>query len=317
MSNRALIVKTPGKVVFDPTGTPVTLYSSDGISVMLSEDLVTLPDLRFGASEQIVTGRMVEVKFKPTQFTAAALTKLFTHGSVRKGGSIVGATDALIDIRTVDGVQRRITCGYIHQEPAMTCMPGKTILGEVVIRGICGIDDDSALTNTYWTTSSVSWSDSGWNPDHEITPGWNFGWPTGSSSAWDAIDTKEGITVTPKSELTEDRSHRHGLINVTIQNYGVEVKASVINISETLLLAALFNNLPMGSKKTSLGRDIELNSVSADAYIRVYNAVLQPTSIMYNATDTVVGDLTWLSSPLVTSGVKGSHLLVSTTDPDA
>lgn len=317
MSNRTLIIKTPGKVVFDPTGTPVTLYSSTGITVELMETLVTLPDLRFGASEQIITGRMVEVKFKPTQFTAAALVKLFTHGAVTKGGSIVGSTDKLIDIRTTDGVQRRITCGYVHAEPSMTCMPGQTILGEVTLRGICGIDDDSALTASYLASSSVAWSDTGWDPDDEITPGWDFGWPTGSSTAWDAIDTKGGVTVTPKSELTEDISHRHGLINVTIQNYGVEVKASVLNISEALLLGALYNNLPLGSKKTSLGRDIELNAITDDAFIRVYNAVLQPTSLIYNATDTVVGDLTWLSSPLVTSGVKGAHLLVSTTDPDA
>lgn len=317
MSNRTLIKKTPGKVVFDPTGTPVTLYSSTGISVELMETLVTLPDIRHGASEQVVTGRMVEVKFKPTQFTAAALTKLFTHGSVTKGGSIVGATDKLIDVRTTDGVQRRITCGYVHQEPAMTCTPGQTILGEVVIRGICGIDDDSALLASYWATSSVAWSDAGWDPDEEITPGWDFSWPLGGASAWDAIDTKTGVTVTPKSELTEDISHRHGLVNVSIQNYGVEVKASVINISETLLLEALYNNLPLGSKKTSLGRDLKLNAIDDSAYIRAYNAVLQPTTLTYDATNTVVGDLTWLTSPLVTSGVKGPHLLVSTTDPDA
>lgn len=317
MSNRTLIVKTPGKVVFDPTGTPVTLYASDGISCELMETLVMLPDTRFGASEQIVTGRMVEVKFKPTQFTAAGLAKIFTHGAKTKGASIVGATDTIIDIRTVDGVQRRLICGFIYQEPAMTCMPGKTILGEVVIRGICGIDDDSALLSSYWAKTSVAWSDTGWDPDEEITPGWDFSWPTGSATAWDAIDTRDGVTVTPKSELTEDISHRHGLINVTIQNYGVEVSAKVMNISETLLLAALYNDLPLGSKKTSLGRDLKLKAVSDDAFIRVYNAVLQPTSLMFNSTDTVVGDLKWMSSPLVTSGVKGSHLLVTTTDPDA
>lgn len=317
MSNRTQIVKTPGKVVFDPTGTPVILYSSTGISVDLLETLVTLPDLRFGASEQIVTGRMVEVKFRPTQFTAAGLAKLFTHGALTKGGSIVGATDKLLDIRTVDGVQRRIACAFIYAEPAMTCMPGQTILGEVTIRGVVGIDGDSALTASYLASSSVAWSDSGWDPDEEITPGWDFSWPTGSSTAWDAIDTVGGVTVTPRSELTEDISHRHGLINVTIQNYSVEAKASVLNISEALVKAALFNDLPLGSKKTSLGRDLKLNAVSDDAFIRVYNAVLQPTMLNFNATDTVVKDLTWLSSPLVTSGVKGAHLLVTTTDPEA
>lgn len=317
MSNRTLISKTPGKVVFDPTGTPVTLYSSSGITCELMETLVELPDVRFGASEQVITGYMVEVKFKPTQFTAAALAKLFTHGSVRMGGSIVGATDKLFDVRTVDGIQRRLACAYVHAEPSVVCETGKTILGEVTVRGICGIDDDSALLATYWSKSSVAWSDTGWDPDDELTPGWNFSWSTGSATAWDAIDTIGGVTITPRSELTEDVSNRNGLINVTIQKYGVEIGAKVMNISEDLLLAARFNNLPVGSKKTALGRDLKLRSVAEDAFITCYNAVLQPNSLIYNATETVVGDLRWMTSPLVTSGVKGTHIIVTTTDPDA
>lgn len=317
MSNRTLITKTPGKVVFDPTGTPVTLYSSSGITCELQETLVELPDVRFGASEQIVTGRMVEVKFTPTQFTAAALTKLFTHGGVRMGGSVVGSTDKLVDVRTVDGVQRRIACAYIHQEPAVRCKTGQTILGEVVIRGIVGIGGDSALLSTFWNKTSVAWSDAGWDPDEEITPGWEFSWSGGTSSAWDDIDTADGVTITPKSDLTEDISNRHGLINATLQKYSVEITAKTLNISEDLVLAALYNNLALGSKKTSLGRVMKLNAITGDAFIRCYNAVLQPSSFTYNATDTVVGDLKWMTSPTVSSGVKGPHLLVTTEDPDA
>ncbi len=316
MSNRNLITKTPGKVVFDPTGTPVTLYSSSGISCELQETLVELPDLRFGASEQIITGRLVEVKFTPTQFTMDALAKLFTHGGVRMGGSIVGTTDKIVDIRTVDGVQRRIACAYIHQEPAVRCKTGQTILGEVVIRGIVGLGADSALLSTYWNKSSVAWSDAGWNPNDEITPGWDFAWRLGTESVWDHIDTQDGVTVTPKSDLTEDLSNRDGLVNVTIQKYSVEIAAKVINISEDLLLAALYNDLRLGSKKSTLGRDLDLVATTGEAYIRCYNAVLQPTSLTYNATDTVVGDLKWLTSPLVENGVKGPHLYVSTENPD-
>ncbi len=318
MSNRNLIKKTPGKVVIDLDNSPVTLYSSSGISCELQETLVELPDMIFGASEQIVTGRLVEVKFTPTQFTATALTKLFTHGSLRMGSSIVGATDKKVDVRTVDGVQRRIACAYIHQEPAIRCKTGQTILGEVVIRGIVGIGKDSAELDTFWEKSNVAWSDAGWDPDHEITPGWDFSWPIDeeTESAWDDIDTEDGVTITPKSELTEDVSNRHGLINVTIQKYGVEITAKTLNISEDLVLGALYDELPLGSKKTSLGRLMKLNATTGNAFIRCYNAVLQPASLTYNATDTVVGDLKWQTSPLVTSGVKGPHLLVTTTDPD-
>lgn len=315
MSNRNQIKKTPGKVVFGPDGDNVTFYSSSGISCELQETLVELPDLIHGASEQIVTGRLVEIKFTPTQFTAEALEKLFTHGSVRMGGSILGSTDTYVDVRTVDNVQRRITCAYIHQEPAVRCKTGQTILGEVVIRGIVGLSGNPTGLNAFWQRSTVAWDDDGWDPANEITPGWDFSWPLGTASAWDAIDTAEGVTITPKSDLTEDLSNRNGLINVTIQKYGVEITAKTLNISEELVLAALYNDLPLGSRKTSLGRDLKLNATTGGAFIRCFNAVLQPASLTYNATDTVVGDLKWMTSPLMSSHTK-KHLLVSTTDPD-
>jgi hypothetical protein len=317
MSTRTDILKTPGKVVFDPTGTPVTLYSSDGISLEIIEQLVMLPDVRFGASEQIVTGYYVSVKFKPTQFTTAGLAKLFTINGVRMGGSIVGATDKIVDIRTVDGVQRRIANAYIHQEPAAQCKTGSTILGEVEIRGIIGLGDEPGTLANFYVKSNVAWADTGWDPDDEITPGWDVSWSTGSATAWDAIDTIDGVTVTPKAELTEDTSNRNGLVNVTVNGYGVEIAAKTLNISEELVTAARFNALKPGQKKTSLGRDFKLRATTSDAFITCYNAVLQPQSFTFNSKDTVVGDLKWMTSPLVTSGVKGAHFIIQTTDPDA
>lgn len=313
-ANRNEITKLPGTVTLDG----VRYYSSSGITVEVMETLVMLPDLVHGASEQIITGRMVEIKFQPTAFTNAGLAKLFTHAAVRMGGSIVGATDKVCDVRTIDGYKRRILNAFVYAEPAMTCKPGQTILGEVTIRGIVPLNADSSLLSNFYAVSAETWNDTGWDRDAEITPGWNVAWSTGDATAWDDIMlSPDGITITPKSELTEDTSSRDGVINVTIQNYGVTAKATALNISEDLVLAARFNNLKNGQKKTSLGRDLVLRATTEDAFITCYNAVLQPQSFGFNPTDAVVGELTWMTAPLVTTGVRGPHLLVTETDPEA
>lgn len=317
--NRSLIVKTPGKVVFDPTGTAVPLYSSDGISFEIQETLVMLPDLVHGESEQIVTARLAVVKFKPTSFTAAGLAKLFTHGAAfatRPGSSIIPTTDALVDVVTMDGKKRRLSSAFIYGEPALTCEIGKTICGEVTIYGIIPTTGGSDTIANLATYESVVWSDTGWDPADEITPGWDFSWPTGSASAWDEIVTKGGVTITPKSTLVEDIDNAHGLRNVSVSNYGVEAKASVLNISEALIRTARFGSStqPLGTRKTSHG-PLKLNATSGDAYIRVYGAQVQPNVFTYNANDTQVNELTWLSNPTVAAGLK-THLLVTTTDPD-
>lgn len=324
--NRSHIVKTPGKIVFDPTnateGLRIPLYSSDGISFEIQETLVMLPDLVHGKSSQIVTARLAVAKLKPTSFTAAGLAKLFTHGAAfatRPGSTIIGATDKIIDIHTMDGQRRRMAAAFVYGEPAITCELGKTILGEVTIYGIVGLTADSSVLNNLATLEAQAWSDADWDPEDEITPGWDFSWPIdGTASAWDDIETLGGVTITPKSTLVEMMNNRDGLRDVTITNYGVEVKAKAFNISEALVRAARFGagTVALGSKKSSLGRDIVLNAVGGGAYIRAYGAVLQPNSHSFNAADTVVGDLTWLTDPTPASGDK-THLLVSTTDPDA
>lgn len=323
--DRSNITKTPGKVVFDPTNATealrIPVYSSDGISFEIQETLVMMPDLIHGESSQVVTARLAVVKLKPTSFTTAGLAKLYPHGAAfatRPGSSIIGATDNIIDIHTIDGQRRRMAAAFVYAEPAITCEIGKTILGEVTIYGIIGLDADSSVINNLATLEAQTWSDADWNPAHEITPGWNFSWPTGSATAWDDIETLGGVTVTPKSTLVEMVNNRAGLRDVTITNYGVEVKAKVFNISEALVRTARFGNgtQALGSRKTGLGRTLKLNAVGGGAFIRAYGAVLQPNSFTFNAADTVVGDLTWMTDPTTSSGDK-THLLVTTTDPDA
>lgn len=320
--DRTTIVKTPGKIVFDPTNADaalrIPLYSTDGVSWEIQETLVTLPNLVFGGSTQIVTARLAVAKLKPTAFTAAALTKIFTHQAAyasAPGSSIIGSTDKLIDLVTMDGQVRRMACGFIFDEPSMTCEIGKTILGEVTIYGIIGLDGDSAELDDLLTLGAQAWSDADHNAADELTPGWNFSWPiSGTASAWDDIETLGGVTIAPKSDLTQMVDNRSGLRDVTIQSYSVEAKAKVFNISETLVRAARFadGTVLLGSQKTSLGRELKLNATGGGAYVRVKGAVLQPNPFKANATDTVVNDLTWMSNP----SASRTHLVVTTSDPD-
>lgn len=320
MSDRTQIKKTPGKVIFDAAGTAAEFYSSDGISIELMEKQVLLETARFGVFDERATGRMVVIKFKPTQLTAGALTALFTHGAKTKGGSLLANADKTLDIHTIDGLRRRVPCAFVYGEPTLTCSTGKTILGEVTFYGILPIGADPAVLTNYYSQTSVAWpGDAAWDIANELTPAWDFSWPiTGTASAWDAIDVKGGVTITTKSALTEDEVDGKGLINVSIQGYEVEAKAEVLNISEALIVAARGWGTALGSSRAALGRDLKLNAVGGGAYIRVKNAVLQaPSALKMDAQNTVGGALEWKARPNFTAGAQGAALIVQTTDPDA
>lgn len=320
-ANRNQHVKTPGKFVFDPAGTPVAVYSKTGWTAEVVEDNVFLPSMRWGEHNQIFRGRYMKFTGTPTMFTAAALAKLYTHAAVPMGGSIVGSTDKVGTLVTTDGQKRTVACLCIYQEPAITCFPGMTLMGEVIIYGIVPLNGDGSDVDDLFDEASVSWTDADWDQLAEIAPGWSFSWPivlpSPAASAWDDMDVKEpGFTITPKSGLMEDTSQR-GLVNITINNYQVDITATVMNISQTLVLDALGRTLKPGQSKNSLGRDLILNANDGTAFIRCYNAVLQPASFTYNATDHVVGKLAWRTLPTAPSGVRGPHMLVTTVDPDA
>lgn len=321
------IIKTPGKIVFDPTNVNtalrVPLYSGDeGLNWEILPELVRMPNLIFGGTSDIVVARMAKATIAPTAFTSAALAKVFTHQGVyaaRPGGSIIGATDKLVDIVTMDGQARRMACGFIYAEPPLRCETGKTIMGEMTIYGIVGLDGDANDLDDLLTLENQAWSDADYNAAHMITPGWTFSYAVDEEdeSSWADIETRAGVTITSKSELDEDsnKTSGKGLRNVSISGYSVTVAADVFNITEAQVRAARFGDgtQAMGTRANVNGRDIKLNAIGGGGYIRVKNAVVQSSQFRAHPQKTVVGELTWKSDPVNSR----THLVVSTTDPDA
>lgn len=319
MGNRNDVVKLPGKIILDATGgSPVHVYSNLDITAELGEEVQLQTSQIGGTYGQAVTGRMVQIKITPTGFTAAALAALFPHLSVRMGGSIVGVADKALDLCTIDGKRRRIACAFIYGMPALNARTGQTILGEVTIYGIVPLNGTPAALASFWAAANEAWDVSTFDKSHNKTPSWDIGWSAGEASAWDALETDGGMTITPTSTIDDDRSDRLGMFNATIRDLQVAAKAKVKNIREELLMAAIGWDLPLGADRSSLGRVLKLNAVGGGAYIRVYGAVLQPPyGLTYGAGDTVVRDLNWLSFPDMPSGVMGPRMLVTTEDPDA
>lgn len=314
---RNLISRLPGKCVIDAAGANVPLYSSDPIIVELVEETIQLSVPHAGEFAEVPIGRMVQVKIKPTGFTAAAIAAVLTHGAVRKGGLIQASTDKTLDIHTIDGFRRRIPNAFVFGEPAITCKSGSTIMGEVTFYGLLPLNADPAVLASFYSKSAVSWSEADFDAAHSLTPAWDFSWPLETESAWDAIDTVGGVTITPRSVLDEIKSDRNGLIGHTISDYGVGIKASPLNITEDLVLAESNFGGALGAQNPR-GRDMILNAVGGGAFIRLYGAQLQkPFNFGFDAKRNVVGELNWVTRPSFTAGAQGAHILVSTEDPDA
>lgn len=326
---RNTIIKTPGLLTLNTGsangGSPIKIFSSKPIKARLVEKIEVKMDERNGSFDETPTGRFVEIRITPTQFSAALVAKIFTQGALRKGASVMPAVDEIAHLHTVDGVRREIKNAFVYNQPPMTCKAGSTIMGEMVIYGYVpdGAANPDDVAN-FWARTNVAFpNDTGWNPTNEITPGWRASWSLGTASAWDDIVTDGGITVTPNATLDIDEDGSRGPVNVSISDYVIEVTAKVKNISETLLMDALgFGSVKLGGSRKGLAastRTFKLASTNDDAYIHVRGAMLQSEGLDLNFTskDTVVQSLTWKTRPDVTAGLAAAPLVVSVTNPDA
>lgn len=295
-----------------------------GVKVKPLYDIVEVEDTLHGTTEDVVVGKMVEVRFRPAKFSAAALTKLYTHAAViaaRNGGSIVGATDKPCVVRSNDGRKRTLACSYVHQEPAFRCKGGQPILGEVLIRGIIGLNADPSQMDNFYNESAEAWDEAGYDPDEEIVPAFYAQCleDEEDTSSWTnmLIKKDDELVVTPESNLVEFPSQSLGLTNVTIKGYKVKVTGSFLNISENQVLARAYSDIQIGQRTTSQGRRLRLVATTGDCFIVIPNAVLKADAeFSFDLTETVVSTLNWESKPKVVEGTRQSWLIVSETDPD-
>lgn len=295
-----------------------------GVKVKIVYDLADIQDMLHGTTEQVVLGKMVEVRFRPAKFSAAALTKLYTHAAViatRNGGSIVGATDKTCIIRSNDGRKRTIACAYVHGEPALRCKGGEPILGEVTIRGIIGLGGDPTDMAEFYAESAESWEDTGYDPDEELVPAFYAQCleDEEDTSSWTnmLIKREDELTVTPSSGLVEFPAQSLGLVNVCINSYNVAITGNFLNISENQVLARAYGNVAIGRRLNS-GKRLRLIATTEDCYIVIPNAVLKPeVELSFDLSSTVVSNLAWDSRPQVVAGTRQPWLIVSETDPDA
>lgn len=313
MSNRTLILRKPGHVVFDG----VTFFSAAPITVEVMEETVEMRLQNYGKFDERPTNRMVSIKFTPSQFNASALAKLYPFGALAMGASILAGTDKPVDIHTTDDQRFRIPCGCVFKEPAASFGVTVPVLGEVEFRGLLPLNGDPAALASYLAESGVAYpGDTSWDPAEVMTPACVYAWPKGTASAWDSMDLAGPLVITPEASLVEDVVEGKGLVNISITDYKVTAAAEPMNITPALVLEGLGFGSALGSSKAALGRDLVINATGC--FGRLYNAVLKaPAPLRYSAQERIIGGLTWEAQATFTTGAKNPLWLVSDEDPDA
>jgi len=315
MSDRNLIKRETGHLVYDAAGTPATFFAEASISLELMEETVKLPSMMFGDLDEIPVGRLAKLKFIPQEFSVGAVAALFPHQALALGASIYGATDKTMDIHTTSGKRVRLSCVAVYAEPGIRGDIKKTVFDAVEFWGILPIGGDPNALASFVNETSVSYPGaSGFDQTACITPAWVTTW---GASPFDSIDLSEtGWSLKTKSSFNEDKVMGKGLVDVTLKGYDLEVSFEAMNITRAAVMARLGMGVALGGRKSSVASDFI--ATGTGIYIAARNmAPSKADPFEFDSNKRTTGKLNLVSTKSITAGVRDEMLFIGTEEPEA
>lgn len=285
-----------------PDGTPVRIFALDGaVPAGVDEDTLYYTNER-------ATG------FYTLHATQAAAIA---------GTGVIDLTDAgsgkitLIEQQPVR-IQELNTGDYLDLHNAVVSqLPGITfgatvqLFGQMQLRAFPKFGVARATADSVYSEGNAAVTAS-LNPAGVITQPYTFSW---GAAPWDALEAKEGISMTFNMTLNDDTADSIGVGMLSLGNLAVQVQAQpAAEITQAALLAKMKVQGAGAVRGASLAGD-DLDISGAGVFARLYNAALIAAPLAWGPTVNRVGSLTWQATRTVTAGVADPLFLLATAAP--
>lgn len=231
-----------------------------------------------------------------------------------RGTSMCGATDKDVTIQTIAGQLETWKGGFISKPPAATFSAEKSLWGSVTIKCY-------GANTTAWTDAakraviaSQAYANATFVIADELIQPYTLAW--GAASPWDAIETKDGITVTPTLKTTPRKSDTFGEYDELMDDVEWRAKFTPVGQTEAQILT-LLKLQGSGVVRGSLISDVALplNISGTGVYVRLYLATPIDGALVHGGVEDRVGELEFVANPWFTSGVKQPFVYAGTAAP--
>lgn len=290
------------------------LYFKDGLSI---DENVTLFDVNADA----LTGAdkrtdLVEVTMTGTPVGAwKDLSVLFPWMGADMGASLHGATDSAAVVHFLDGDRFTYHNVGLRKMPDLMCAPTKTLLGEVEFVARTKNNTLASAANSLVTRDTASFTDDSF--DWAEIPTLVFAMSYGDASPWDNIETKEGVTISHKTEWTPVPSANGGTLDERLSAYEATASFIPLGIAQSSIDARLATqgvaSAMRGARRSEVAEDLVLSG--SGVYICLRNGVLQKAAMKSGTKDIRQGALEVVSSLQLSLGQGVAQLVVDTAAP--
>jgi hypothetical protein len=333
---RADIVKTPGRLVFDPSGANVSLFSklNTPIERMLVHEMFVVGTDNYGQLDWRDREAYARIRITPDGRLTTAIAAVLWPSTFRNytaGHAIfANGTDVKMELHGIDGTKDVFTSVALETLPPLRFMATETAVGQaefLCLRGDGKLWNDTESLVTEANTGGTMTDSLFTVPGILTGPYWLVWNAPPKPLAIATFETIEGITVEFQQEWSDDTRQSVGIQNRRIKSVNARVRCSPLGVNlygsgdtvtngmRSVLTAEVLQGgtISPGGVFAVRGRSIQNNShdleiwdVNGVVMFQLKNAALTEDKEAWSIDTVRETDLVWQGTRSFAAGVPGA-----------
>jgi hypothetical protein len=270
---RTTIVKGPAVILINSQ----YIYTQGDIEVSTRIETFMINCSIGGKIDERISNIITELTFTPVgMWTTGLLAVLFPYTNPVAGTSLFTATDVPVVIWPLNGVEKiSYAAGAVTKMPSLALSAVKSAFGSMTITCIGkNTTDLSAADKRFTITATSAFADTSLAVSSIPTVSYSIV-ITGGSAPWNAIRTKDGVSIDFNLGVETVETDDEGVVDYAVKGLDITAKFIPVGVTLTELLTKL------AIQGSGMARGISLNSRSAN--ITIAGAAVGNPSVVLNA----------------------------------
>lgn len=298
----ANIIGGPAVVIFDG----VTYYTEGDIEIAVDKRTRDQTTSVFGKVDHVLLDVRVEIRFRPTMWVSASLSKLVPYLSTAIGTRVFGDTDKAVVIQSVtEGNKWTFSRGAVTGPPTLGFGVEKDTIGQMTITALKANATALSSSGAVAAIASSAFSDTSFNPAllFDVPPSVTYG----AGAILDAADTEDGVNISFTPSFEDVMSDQEGILDMRLTGYSAEASFIPIGVAHADLLSLMQldgTSMVRGAKLgTGFGADLVVEGLNdGEPTVTLHQAHVVPSSIRFSSARNLPGEITFRTARKITSG---------------
>jgi hypothetical protein len=291
---RASIISGPGIISIGAQG----FYPKGNIEAALEVSRYEVANDVHGVVDHRLKDAVAKIRFTPAG-EVEGLTTLFPHTTPVLGASIFGAADVAAIVQSKAGTKVTFYSVAVTKMPDLYLSAAKTLFGQVELTAIRATGKTFVDADSLYKVEATAFSDATFASANIKTGVFTGVWGALIAS----IIAESGWTITFDQAVKYIESDESGTTDGLLQSVGVMAKCRPLNLTESVISAALRLQGVGITRGMSIHQATDLVLTSAGLVVTIKNAALVEGPLKWGTTELRAGEIGFIGNVTEAAGV--------------